>query len=200
MGRISTRAAECNYKEHNRRLKEQYVYGISNEEMTQEIIKLLMAWKNTQEVDSKQVQMWAQRVEVESAEKSVRSHEKHERLDLMQKGRQTKIANRQQPKEQKWACRVENCKYPGTAHMQRQCQAFGKTCSMCGKQNYFRAVCQTLRGQTQTGPTAQQPRSMHEIHKEEGSPLTKLSWEKQKLCLSKHEILNSQQHKISNIY
>ena len=38
-GRFHIKSPECNYKEHERQLKEQFITGIGNEEIMQEIIK-----------------------------------------------------------------------------------------------------------------------------------------------------------------
>ena len=85
-----------------------------------------MAQKNTQEIDSKLVLIWVQRVKVQRVQKTnindIKSMKDFDHI-------QTKIADKQQPKEQKKEYRVENCKYCGAAHMQRQCSAFAKTCS-----------------------------------------------------------------------
>ena len=48
MTRPHIKAAECNYKEHDQQLKEQFLNGIDNEEITQEIIKELMAQRNVE--------------------------------------------------------------------------------------------------------------------------------------------------------
>ena len=61
------KAAECSYKEHYRRLKEQFINGIDDEEIMQDIIKELTTQKNTQEIDSEQVLLWAYRVEAQRA-------------------------------------------------------------------------------------------------------------------------------------
>ena len=63
MGRLHIKAAECNYKEHDGHLKDQFINGINDEEIMQEIIKELMAKRNMSEIDSEQVLMWAQRIE-----------------------------------------------------------------------------------------------------------------------------------------
>ena len=42
MGRLRAAAAECNYQEIERQLKEQYVHGINEKEMLAEIIRELM--------------------------------------------------------------------------------------------------------------------------------------------------------------
>ena len=47
MGRFHIKATKCNYKEHNRRLKEQFIYGIYDDEIPQEIIRKLKAQRNT---------------------------------------------------------------------------------------------------------------------------------------------------------
>lgn len=36
---------------------------------------------------------------------------------------------------------VSNCKFCGQSHAIRQCPAFGKSCSFCGKNNHFAIVC-----------------------------------------------------------
>ena len=59
MDRLIIKVAECNYKEHDTELKEQFINSINDEDITQEIIKLLTAQKNTGEIDSEQVLMWA---------------------------------------------------------------------------------------------------------------------------------------------
>ena len=43
MGRLWVAAVECNYQEVNRQLKEQFVHGLNNKSMLEEIIKELTA-------------------------------------------------------------------------------------------------------------------------------------------------------------
>ena len=69
MGRLCIKDAECNYKEHDRRLKEQFINGLDDKEITQEIIKELNTQMNTQEIDSGLVPMWGQRVNMQKAQK-----------------------------------------------------------------------------------------------------------------------------------
>ena len=45
-----TKAIKCKHKENDSRLKQQFIYGINNEDMTAEIIKELMAIKDTAKV------------------------------------------------------------------------------------------------------------------------------------------------------
>ena len=44
-GRLNVKAVECCYKKHDRRLKEQFINVIDNEEIMQEIIKELVVQK-----------------------------------------------------------------------------------------------------------------------------------------------------------
>ena len=43
MGRLHIKAEDCNYKEHDRELKNQFINGIHDEEIMQEMIKELNA-------------------------------------------------------------------------------------------------------------------------------------------------------------
>ena len=40
------------------------------------------------------------------------------------------------------------CKYCGGSHVPRQCPAYGKTCTSCGKIGHFQKVCITKRNRT----------------------------------------------------
>ena len=70
MGQICIEVAEYNYKEHVRRLKEPFINGLDDNEITQEIIKELTTQRNAQDIESEQVPMCAQRVESQRAQKS----------------------------------------------------------------------------------------------------------------------------------
>ena len=52
MGRLHTRAAEYNYKEHDRKFKEQFTTHIDEENVIYEIIKKITNQKNTQKIVS----------------------------------------------------------------------------------------------------------------------------------------------------
>ena len=69
MGRLYIKTTECNYKEHNRRLKEQFINVIDDEKNHTRDVKKLTAHKNKKEIDSEQVLIWGQRAEVQTAQK-----------------------------------------------------------------------------------------------------------------------------------
>ena len=54
---------ECNYKEIDRQLKEQFIHGLNNNKMLIEIICKFIAIKDKNVVASEQVVAWARKVE-----------------------------------------------------------------------------------------------------------------------------------------
>ena len=54
MGRLCIKAAECNYKEHDRWLKQQFINALHNEEIMKEKLKQLTYQRNMSEINSEQ--------------------------------------------------------------------------------------------------------------------------------------------------
>ena len=71
LGRLHIYAVECNYQEVDRQLKEQFIHGLNDKYMLEEIIKELMATKNDDHITSGGVLAWAQRVETQRAQAAV---------------------------------------------------------------------------------------------------------------------------------
>ena len=67
MSHLRIKANECNYKEHDRPLKEQFINGINDEMMTAKILKELTTIRKTIGIMTEQVFSWAKRVEVQRA-------------------------------------------------------------------------------------------------------------------------------------
>ena len=63
MGRLKMAAIECNYKEVDRQLKEQFIHGLNDNDMLVEIIRELIKTEEGSDVTNKQVLVWAKRVE-----------------------------------------------------------------------------------------------------------------------------------------
>ena len=53
MGRLSIAAAECSYREIDRQLKEQFIHGLNNKVMLDEVIRELTAKINDEQTTSK---------------------------------------------------------------------------------------------------------------------------------------------------
>ena len=71
MGKLRKATTECNYKEINRQLKEEFIHGLNDSDMSIEIIKELTKIEESDNVTSEQVLVWARRVK---AQKSTMSH------------------------------------------------------------------------------------------------------------------------------
>ena len=54
VGRLRIAVGECNYKELHRKLKEQFIHGLNDDEMLTELIHKLTAIKSTSIVTSEQ--------------------------------------------------------------------------------------------------------------------------------------------------
>ena len=61
MGRFRLEAIECNYKETDRQLKEQFIHGLNDNDMLVEIIRELTKTEEGSDVASKQVLVWAKK-------------------------------------------------------------------------------------------------------------------------------------------
>ena len=71
MGRLWVAAVECNYQEVDRQLKEQFIHGLNDKCMLEEIIKELTDTKNEDHITSGGVLAWAKRVEAQRAQGAV---------------------------------------------------------------------------------------------------------------------------------
>ena len=57
MGRLCVAAVECNYQKMDRQLKGQFIHGLNNKYMLEEIIKELMATKNNDHITSRSAEV-----------------------------------------------------------------------------------------------------------------------------------------------
>ena len=70
-GRLWVAAVEYNYQEVDRQLKEQFIHGLNDKCMLDEIIKELTTTKNKDCITSGGVLAWAKRVELQRAQVAV---------------------------------------------------------------------------------------------------------------------------------
>ena len=59
MGRFRLAVVECNYREVDRQLKEQFIHGLNNNDMLTEIIRELTTAEESVDITSEQVLDWA---------------------------------------------------------------------------------------------------------------------------------------------
>ena len=71
MGRLHVAVAECNYKELDRQLKQQFIHGLNDKVMLDKIIRQLTAKNNNKQVMSEGVLAWAKGIEVQRAQAAV---------------------------------------------------------------------------------------------------------------------------------
>ena len=72
MGRLWASAIECNSKELDRQLKEQFIHSLDDTDMLAEIIRGLTKIQENTEIMSENM-CWAKRVEVERAQSAIMS-------------------------------------------------------------------------------------------------------------------------------
>ena len=71
MGYLCIAAAECGYKEMDRQLKEQFIHGLNDKVMLDEIIRELTSKTTSQQTTSEDVLAWAKRVKTQRAQASI---------------------------------------------------------------------------------------------------------------------------------
>ena len=71
MGRLCIAAAECNYKEIDCQLKEQFIHGLNDKTMLDEVIRELTTKNINQQMTSEDMLIWAKRVETQRAQAAI---------------------------------------------------------------------------------------------------------------------------------
>ena len=144
MGRLHVAAAECSYREVDQQLKEQFIHELNDKTMLDKVIRELTTKNNNDQTTSKDVLVWAKRIEVQRAQAAILS-------DISQSQKFDKVKMVQKPKTRQdieTTCQAYHkwpCKYCGGSYAPRQCPAYGKTCTGCGKMGHFKKVCRSRR-------------------------------------------------------
>ena len=141
MEKLWVAAVGCNYHEVNRQLKEQFIHGLNDKSMLEEIIKEMTTAKNDDHITSEGVLAWAKRVEVQRAQAAALSTiiESRQFDKIKVKESRTKIPMHQSSTTQ------QPCRYCGGTHPPRQCPAYSKMCIECNKIGHFLRVCQSRK-------------------------------------------------------
>ena len=102
MDRFCIKPAECYQKEYKRWFKEQFMKGIDDEQVMEEIIKELTAWKKHVRNTINTYWCRAQRVEVQRVQKRMLDKMKNIKdFDHVHKYKHSQTADRQHPRKQK---------------------------------------------------------------------------------------------------
>ena len=147
MGRLRTAVAECNYKEIDRQLKEQFIHRLNNKAMLDEVVRELMAKNSSKQINSEDILLWARQIKAQRAQATILSditkEQKFDKVKLVQKPK-----NRQEIETTCQAFHKHQCKYCGGSHAIRQCSAYGKSCASCGKMVHFKKGCMSKKNHT----------------------------------------------------
>ena len=65
IGRLHVVATKCNYRELDRQLREQFIHGLNEKVMLDEIIRELTTKNNDKQTTSESVLVWAERIEAQ---------------------------------------------------------------------------------------------------------------------------------------
>ena len=71
MGRLHVVAAECNYRELDRQLKEKFIHRLNDKLMLDEIIRELTTKNNDEQVTSEGMLTWAKQIEAQTAKAAI---------------------------------------------------------------------------------------------------------------------------------
>ena len=139
---------ECNYQEVDRHLKEQFIHGLTNKHMLEEIIKELMATNNDDHITSGGMLAWAKRVEVQRVQAAVldslTESKQFDKIKVSDKAGDNKTRSSSKPGH----TATVMCRYCGEVHQPRQCPAYRKICVECTKLVHFRKVCHNRQKQS----------------------------------------------------
>ena len=89
MGGLRVAASKCNYKECDRQMKEQFIHGLVNKDMLDEIIKELTKRSSNKPSSGKDILRWAKCMEAQRAQaivlNKVTGHETFDKVKVMPK-------------------------------------------------------------------------------------------------------------------
>ena len=91
MGRLRIAAAECSYKEIDRQLKEQFIHGLNDKAMLDEVVRELTAKNSSKQTNSEDVLLWVRRIKTQRAQAAILNDtteaQKIDKVKLVQKSR-----------------------------------------------------------------------------------------------------------------
>ena len=108
MGRLCVAVVECNYREVDQQLKEQFIHGLNDKIMLDEVIRELTAKSNNEQTTSDNVLAWAKRVEAQWAQTAILSDitesHKFDKIKMAQKLKSSWDRETTHPTSHRWLC------------------------------------------------------------------------------------------------
>ena len=146
MGNLHMKAMDRKYNEYVRRLKVQFLNGLDDENMVEEMIRELTTLKDNSKVSSEWILLWAQEWRNRGCKMNCWTTSKNQKsLTGLEYTGKKHYNNGQWKGDGNKKGIIENWKYCGTGHLQRKCAAYGKMCNGYGKANHFKVVCKTMQ-------------------------------------------------------
>ena len=137
MGRLQVVAVKCNYRELDRQLKEQFIHGLNNKCLLEEIIKELTVTNTDEQITSEGMLAWAKRVEAQRTQAAVLNTimelRQFDKVKLIKKAKEDGTRHPPGPTTQ-WC----PCRYCGGLHMPWQYLAYCKMCAGVARPNISR--------------------------------------------------------------
>ena len=91
MGRLQVAVVECNYKEIDHQLKEQFIHGLNGKMMLDEVIREFTTKSSSDQTTSEDMLIWAKRVEAQRMQAAILSD-----ITESQRFDQVKVAKQQE--------------------------------------------------------------------------------------------------------
>ena len=132
---------DCEFLDKNERIRDQFVTGITNEDLAEKI-EMLYFTKDGKLTLSDVIEYSRTYNDVHEGRKIEKEETKMVEEVRSENNRPRSGFSKDRPpassQSQKTGVR---CKFCGQFHEPRKCPAFGKSCIMCGKSNHFSVVC-----------------------------------------------------------
>ena len=137
-------AAECNYKEIDQKLKEQFIHGLNDKTMLEEVIRELTARNNDEQTTSEGVLVWVKRIEVHWVQAAILNDiTKLYQFDKINMASKTKGGQVRQSLNA--ILNRQPYRYCSRIHVPQQCPAYGKMCTGCRRTGQYKKVCRSKR-------------------------------------------------------
>ena len=112
MGRLQIAVVECNCKQVDRQLKEQFIHELNDRVMLDEIVRELTEKNNIEQIKGEDILLWARRIEAQRAQAAILNDiteaQKFDKVKLVQKPK-----GRQEAETTRHTYQRHPCKYSG---------------------------------------------------------------------------------------
>ena len=123
----------------DRLLREQFIGRLTEDGMTNEILREVTTLENIEEAVGEHMLGWVHRMQVQKAPRSV--------LHNIREAKDFDAIRQNSQKQVHGAPCSDKCKDCSTGHPLQEHPVYGKKCGECSKDNYFKVVCRSAQRQ-----------------------------------------------------